>query len=659
MKDFISHSAYILTKLAFPGIICLVLSMHTIFAQSQTKSVKLITEPPTLICLGFEWYIEGDENRNAKVEVNYRKKGASEWQLSMPLLRIGNEQAGTPEWAYVTENMLAGSIIDLNPGTVYECKLTLSDPDGVQGEKEHILTVATRVVPSIQSGGEVRHVYPKDWQGEKKQPAYNGLLDAYYGYPRYADWILTTDPVQAGDKIVVHGGTYKADFTDYRDYHGLTFDGTYFLTQKGSEEKPIVITAAEDGEVVFDGNNAAVLFDLTAADHHYIEGITIKNTTIGIRSGLMNAYGADGLIVENCRFEDIGIGIQAQYEGSRNYYIADNVFIGREDSTKVFHNKIENGRNVQRIASYYAVKVYGQGHVVCYNTVKYFFDGIDVCTHAHPEKDPQLKSAAIDFYNNDIFICNDNFIEADGGMHNIRVLRNRCFNSGQQALSNQPVLGGPVYWIRNVVYNSGDASTFKFWGMYPAGVVAYHNTSSGIFTRDDKPGSNVHLRNNLFLPSDDSTQPSLGLYTYTSYSSLDYNGYRERDPFIGYFAPKDYMYDFSGTGKARRFSTLNAFQEATGQEKNGLTVDYTIFKNARAPSFAAFRDKHKALGKVYPIYYPSEVDLRLKEDSKAVDAGLLIHGINDDFNGKAPDLGAYETGADMPYYGSRTNKLKK
>ena len=628
----------------------------SLLAQNTTKSIKLIAEPPTLICLGFEWYIEGDENRNAQVTVAYKEQGAENWQNSMPLLRIGGEQAGTPEWKYVTEDMLAGSIIDLRPNTTYECKLTLTDPDGVEGEAEKMLTLSTRAEPSMSEGGEVRHVYPQDWEGEKEQPAFNGLLHAYYGYPRYADWILTTDPVQAGAKIVIHAGEYKADFTNYRDYHGLTFDGTYFFTQKGTEDKPIVITAAGDGEVVFDGNEAAIFFDLTAADHHYIEGITLKNTDVAIRAGLMNAYGADGLIVENCRFEDIGIGIQAQFEGSRNYYIADNVFIGREDSTKVYHNKIENGKNVQRIASYYAVKVYGQGHVVCYNTVKYFFDGIDVCTHARPETDPNLKSAAIDFYNNDIFICNDNFIEADGGMHNIRVLRNRCFNSGQQALSNQPVLGGPVYWVRNVVYNSGDASTFKFWGMYPAGIVAYHNTSSGIFTRDDKPGSNVHLRNNLFLPWDDASQTTLGLYSYTSYSTLDYNGYREREPFIGYFAPQDAVYDFSEETQATRYTSLKAFSKATGQEKNGLVVDYDIFRDATAPSFKEFREKHKALGKAYPIYYPSEVDLRLKEKSKAVDAGLLIEGINDDFRGKAPDLGAYEVGQEMPHYGARTNE---
>ncbi|MBD3276534.1 MAG: hypothetical protein GF372_14560, partial [Candidatus Marinimicrobia bacterium] len=261
-------------------------------AQGENSAIpgKFIVEPSTLICLGFEWYIDGDDNRNAEVEVKFREKGKSAWQEHIGLLRIGNEPAGIPEWNYVTENMFAGSIIDLNPDTEYECRLSMTDPDGVYGESEKIVTVRTRAEPKPAAGGEVRHVYPEHYSGEKEEPAYNGLLHAYYGYPRFADWILTTDPVGPGDVIIVHAGEYKADYTDYRDYHGLTFDGTYYLTQDGTAEKPIVFRAAGDGEVIFDGNDAAILFDLTAADYNYIEGLTIRNTDIAIRAGLMNAY---------------------------------------------------------------------------------------------------------------------------------------------------------------------------------------------------------------------------------------------------------------------------------------------------------------------------------------------------------------------------------
>lgn len=35
---------------------------------------------------------------------------------------------------------------------------------------------------------------------------------------------------------------------------GNVFDGTYYLTQSGTAEKPIVIKGAGDGEVIFDGD---------------------------------------------------------------------------------------------------------------------------------------------------------------------------------------------------------------------------------------------------------------------------------------------------------------------------------------------------------------------------------------------------------------------
>ena len=41
------------------------------------------------------------------------------------------------------------------------------------------------------------------------------------------------------------------------------------------------------------------------------------------------------------------------------------------------------------------------------------------------------------------------------------------------------------------------------------------------------------------------------------------------------------------------------------------------------------------------------------EASKAVDAGVLIPTVNDDFTGRAPDLGALEVGKPEPKYGPR------
>jgi hypothetical protein len=647
-------------------VLALILLTKIVKSQDEVIPGEFITELPTLTCLGFEWYIDGDENRNAKVEVSYRLKGKENWKEALPLLRIGGEKAGIDEWNYITPHMFAGSIFDLDHDSEYECKFIMTDPDGMENENIKIVNVKTRKVPEEYEGGRVRHVWPnthdyrKDGYYSFNRRAddddlnYDGLLHAYYGYRRYADWVLTTDPVQPGDIIIVHAGVYKANPQDYRDYHGTTFDGLYTLTRKGTEEKPITIKAAGDGEVIFDGEGIHTLFNLMGADHHIIEGITFRNPDIAIVAGRMNLMGCDGLAIKNCKFENIGIGIMGQYEGSKNYYIADNYFVGREDTSAMYKTRGRNalGQLNQHIASYYAVKVHGQGHVICHNSVRYFFDGIDICTHSAPEKEQDKKSVSIDIYNNDIFLCNDNFIETDGGMHNIRVMRNRGFNAAQAGWSSQPVLGGPAYWIRNVGFNTPYSSAFKWWGMDPAGVIAYHNTFSTFNTRFFNACSNVHFRNNLFIPPDEETfYGACALYSYTSYSSSDYNGYRIHEGMekpVRWNMPQEKT-NYELPNAPEVFQNLRELAAKTGQEKHSLEVDDDIFLKWLQPLYDEFYTKFAA----YPLYYPHQVDFRLKENAKVVDKGLFLPNINENHRGKAPDMGAIEQGEEIPVYGPR------
>ena len=91
-------------------------------AHAQTNGVtagELVVEPPTLISLGFEWYVEGDANRNASVAVEYRAKtppsGAAACRFcgSMPSARSYGETLN-----YTAPNMFAGSLFDLEEDTL-------------------------------------------------------------------------------------------------------------------------------------------------------------------------------------------------------------------------------------------------------------------------------------------------------------------------------------------------------------------------------------------------------------------------------------------------------------------------------------------------------------------------------------------------------------
>src|SRR6185503_17238189 len=124
-----------------------------------------------LINLGFEWLIEGDANRNAAVDVSYRKVGEATWKKGMPLLRLQNERVIQPNvFNLVLPNMFAGSILDLEPDTAYETRLVMTDPDGISGPAANAtktITVRTRPEPKPATGGKTYHVYPVGYTGPR------------------------------------------------------------------------------------------------------------------------------------------------------------------------------------------------------------------------------------------------------------------------------------------------------------------------------------------------------------------------------------------------------------------------------------------------------------------------------------------------------------
>ncbi len=638
-------------------ILFLLMPVISFGQKNTTKAGELTIEPPTLICLGFDWKISGDENVNARVDVKYRRQGESEWHDYLSLLRTGRGRTADYGYGnfrdpnhtmeYRIPDGFAGSIMDLDPNTVYEVRLVMTDPDGVHGEAVRELTLRTRREPEPFAGGEIRHVYPIGYEGEKEQPAYNNLMHAVNGFQTWCDNYQTIHPNYArpGTRILVHGGVHKTDYHDYRDKGGLWLHGMQTFIADGEPGKPIAIMAAGDGEVIFDANGSDRYFNIAAADYLYFEGITVRDTRIAFYCGLQGLQACTGLTVKNCRMEDVQYGILAQDGRSENFYIADNVFIGRNPSDRF--NPQSSGSSGRTEAGY-AVNLAGKGHVVCYNYVANFWDGINVFTNSLADPVSGQQSRAIDFYNNDIYNINDNFIETDGGYANIRVFRNRCFNAMSQPLSVQPVYCGPVYWIRNIVYNaSRGAETFKM--VDGDNVIMYHNTST-CHNSHYTLGSNfkyIDSRNNLFMgPTEFVTerQKERGLPIFLimhddERSIVDYNALRP-----GLDVPN--MFLLKTEEDEVYANTLKEFSKKTGFMRHGIYVmDYNMFMDAPEPDHVPSNE-----GKLYD---PENIDLRPEKNAPVIDKGCVITGINENFTGKAPDIGAYEAGKDVPQYGPR------
>ena len=144
----------------------------------KVKPGEFVIDHPTLINLGFEWVIQGDDNRNAKVDVSYRKQGETEWKQGLPLLRLQGERIYQTQGVFdvISPNMFAGSILDLEPDTAYEARFAMSDPDGFIGQSAKIVTktvtVRTRPEPKPYAGGSVFHVYPPRLQGHEDRAGF-------------------------------------------------------------------------------------------------------------------------------------------------------------------------------------------------------------------------------------------------------------------------------------------------------------------------------------------------------------------------------------------------------------------------------------------------------------------------------------------------------
>jgi hypothetical protein len=259
-------------------------------------------------------------------------------------------------------------------------------------------------------------------------------------------------------------------------------------------------------------------------------------------------------------------------------------------------------------------------------------------------------------------------------------------NSASHPMSTQPSVGGPIYWIRNIVYNAPGGSTRSTAGS--PGVIFYHNT---VTSETSVPsGANTHWLNNLMLGQ--STAPAIfSVTTSTAYSSSDYNGFRPnpgaaysfqwvvqqagaapaadpdaasaagRGPAAGAgggrgaapagrgAAPAGAAPGGAGRGagglQPGQFTTLADYARATGQDRNSVLVDYDVFVNV--PKLD--RDPKT----VQRLYNFKDYDFRLKPGAAAIDKGVAIPNVNDGFAGRAPDLGALEAGQPIPTYGPR------
>ncbi|MEP7259156.1 MAG: right-handed parallel beta-helix repeat-containing protein [Flavitalea sp.] len=378
--------------------------------------------------------------------------------------------------------------------------------------------------------------------------------------------------------------------------------------KSGSRFRPLLYRCTK-GKAVFRH------IDMQNIQWSYVDGLEVRNKN---KSGqAINLSGSENCAVSRCTINSVW-GIVAYKPGSTNGYFSDNTVTGISawsDQAMGAH-----GNNTGE-----GIEVTGPGNVICFNKVKNFRDCISTMEDEHA-----FNQVCTDIYNNDIYNAADDGVEADFCFSNCRITRNRLTNC-YVGLSSQPGLGGPTYFIRNVMYNIVHAA-FKL-KRFSIGDIVLHNTviKIGAGLGGNSAMDHAYFRNNLA-----------------------FGGLAGEIKWGGFGAGTPSAADIIDPGKNSSFDydAVGVYEIPYSARIGGLPFAEIEHHGIEQLSF------DKTFNHV-PFPYPPvpsrlPMDLRPRPGAATEDMAEIIPNVNDTFSGKAPDCGAYESGQALPVYGPRS-----
>ena len=378
------------------------------------------------------------------------------------------------------------------------------------------------------------------------------------------------------------------------------YAGPLKIERSGTAADPIVVKGEGADKTILEapGSDFGVI---VTGSHIILEDLTIRRSAWGMR-----ITNTSEVIVRRIRITDVQYGIKATGGANRHFYICDNVLIGNGVTWPDYSSRTWN---------FEGIVITGTGHVVCHNTLSGFGDALGL------SQETAIPNRAIDFYGNDVLWGGDDGIELDYSERNVRAYRNRLGNVGM-GISFQPVWGGPVYAFRNVIYNTANAP-YKL-NQDPSGFHIFHNTAirpGWAWTQYGYQVSNFTFLNNLTI----GTENAVHMQPVIRFASIDYNGW----------AP-DGRFTFKDT-----WDGFTELREDSPYERHGVLLRQPIF------------EKPIQISKEFSAFMGAPSSVQLHTASNAVDAGVRLPNVDDDYTGRAPDLGAIERGHAEPQYGVR------
>jgi hypothetical protein len=633
----------------------ILITSYTVLPFPRTQASAVVELYGTFHAMGISVSIADtdDPDQNALATVEYRK-AHERYRTGFPLSRINNTR-------------FVGSLFWLTPGTVYDVRITFSDPNG-----DHLHGVILQATASTQAEITI----PAANNTWIVSPTGNGATCSLAAPCSLVDGINRAQP---GDEVRLRGGVY--------------YQGEIALPRSGAPDAPIVIRSYDNEEAVLDGADPTPLIWTAMGDGVY------ATTTNVPEIGLVTANGARlypyrdlpslqnlswnlpgfyangnhlyvhltgnadpthtalvvsrynrGFTVEKdyiyfvkLTFRYYGQGAEARaiyFKNASNNLVQDAIFAINNGGITI---KEAAQRNVIQDNEFYdtlftwswdAVKATGylerggvyfgaptgaRGNVIRRNIFHDYFDGFDICASEPMPGEAQRQTNETDVYDNLIYNVGDDGIQVDGWCSNIRLWHN-TFHDVLSGISFAPLIGGPVYAIRNLIYHFGvgnnmhDGRSFKFNSNRTdksGPIYLLHNTADAITATPAGLQISSGLSNGWAL-----------IYARNNVWSSTSHALNNHD--IGYPVDLDYNNLWNGNQDVlvrwdtAQYATVTAFSAATGQERHGINLN---------PSFIN----------------PTKGNYTLKATSPLIDAGVIIPGINDDYKGLAPDMGAFES----------------
>ncbi len=413
------------------------------------------------------------------------------------------------------------------------------------------------------------------------------------------------------------------------------------ITESGTPKGYHLITPAKDSKATFDVRNSQEYTCVIDADYVILRGVEFKNAAIG--GALIKSKRHDN-IIEDCHFTFWGrIGGPRTYGNKGGTDSAIYAERGSGNLT-IQRNLIENPRggsndwDTGHPSGPQAITLINSsgGNVIRYNEIRStedhgFNDAIGGGSNYSFQGSPNRDS---DIYGNIISNVWDDAIESEGANMNVRIWNNYIEKTFQH-IATACTSKGPLYIFRNVFGQSRRTHRDPLGG-----------SMIKVGQRDEYGGGRKFVFHNTAI------QPKGAFHVFSGHvnpNTVTRNNIFDCPGRLTSSRPVETACDFD-------YDLFTGMDRGIAKEGHGIRGKPSFIKSYALEFYPSSATTKIKWGKV-PIKQGDKnvtlTDPVMTVPNPVVDSGVKLANFNDDYAGKAPDLGAFELGRPPIRFGRR------